>query len=364
MPEGWGGSEGDAARAWVASRTGCARPVRTALGVWVRCGSRRKLRCEACAKLYHGDWSTIGRSGIVGADPARFAFFFLTLTAPSFGAVHRVPKNADAAPKRCGCMAVHAVSDVTLRGVPLDSDAYDYDGQAAWNRDSGVLWSNTVRRLRDVMPTLEFFMVREWQARGVLHVHALVRVAWCDRPSAERVRVRAMSAQAASKVDGTVVGWGQEGADCQPIRADGDAQRRAWYIAKALNYTLKDVAADAEGAPPVAVWEHQFRLGEAAARMRCSRDCEGYGCPGRAHKNYGARGHVVSASRPTRERAGWSFTGLTRTKLRRKRYEWWLENVATPAEREARGWPGEAAVVERAAVAAREEVAALCPAGP
>ena len=299
----------------------------------------------------------------MGAESGRYAFFFLTLTAPSFGAVHRVPKRAESAPQRCRCGATHVADDVGLRGVPLDPGSYDYAGQVAWNRDAGVLWSNTVHRLRDAWPSIEFFMVREWQARGVLHVHALLRVELRERAASEAVRVRACSAVAASKVDGTVVEWGQEGADCQPIRADGDAQRRAWYIAKALNYTLKDVASDAAELP-VSVWAHQVRLAEAARAMRCARDCAGDGCGNRAHRNFGARGHVVSASRRTLTRPGWSFSGLTRTKLRAARYAWWLVNRATAAERESRGWPGEAVVVERAAVAAREEVAALCSAGP
>lgn len=352
----------DAARDAVRAR-GCANPVRTALGVWVRCSSRRKLRCEGCASLYHGDWSAIGRSGIVGADASRFRFFFLTLTAPSFGRVHRVPRRSETKGQRCWCGVTHAADEAGLRGVPLDASTYDYDGQARWNRDAGALWSNTVHRLRDRWPSLEFFMAREWQARGVLHVHALLRLELGERASADAVRERAASAVAASKVDGALVEWGQEGTDCQPIRADGDAQRRAWYIAKALNYTLKDVASDAAELP-LAVWAHQVRLADAARRMRCSRECAGESCGNRSHRNFGARGHVVSASRRTKTRAGWSFTGLTRTKLRRARFVWWLLNRATAAEREARGWPGEASAIESAATAARDEVAALCPAGP
>ncbi|MFT3798025.1 replication initiator [Microbacterium sp.] len=333
------------------------------MGFTVKCGSRSKARCAGCAAIYYGDWVAIGRSGIVGGDAGRYSFYFLTLTAPSFGAVHRVPKSAESNVQRCRCGVVHTVEDVGLRGVPIDPETYDYAGQVAWNRDAGVLWSNTVRRLRDVWESVEFFMVREWQARGVLHVHVLLRVELRERATSEAVRMRAASAVAWSKVDGSLVEWGQEGTDCQPIRADGDAQRRAWYIAKALNYSLKDVVLDAAAAP-AAVSAHQNRLRAAAERMRCSALCEGGYCGSRAHRNYGARGHVVSASRRTLTRPGWSFTGLTRTRLRRERFLWWLLNGATPTEREARGWPGEASVMESAAVAAREEVAALCPGGP
>ena len=39
-------------------------------------------------------------------------------------------------------------ADTGLRGVPLDLATYDYASQVAWNRDAGVLWDRTRRRLR------------------------------------------------------------------------------------------------------------------------------------------------------------------------------------------------------------------------
>lgn len=51
-----------------------------------------------------------------------------------------------------------------------------------------------------------------------------------------------------------------------------------------------------------------------------------------AHKRYGSRSQIVSASGRTNYRTGWSFTGLTRTVQRRMRREWW--------ESQARGVPG------------------------
>ncbi len=47
---------------------------------------------------------------------------------------------------RCSCGESHAVADAGLRGAALDSDAYDYTGQVAWNRDDGTLWDRARRR--------------------------------------------------------------------------------------------------------------------------------------------------------------------------------------------------------------------------
>lgn len=317
------------ARAAVLAR-GCASPIRTATGVWVRCGSRIKSRCESCAELYRGDWAAIARSGVFDGPVENFRFYLLTLTAPSFGRVHRVPRDGGRRVGRCGCGVGHSASDAGLRGVPLDGGQYDYDGQVAWNRDAGLLWDRTRRRMRDRWDSLEYFIVREWQDRGVLHVHAIIRIARTEAPSPVVLRDAAQTATAVSRVDaGVLVEWGAQ-ADCKAFRADGDGAKTIWYLSKALSYVLKDVAA-ASGDAPVDVWRHQVALGDAARRMRCSRDCQPQDCTNLVHKRYGSRSQVVSASRRTKNRTGWSFIGLTRTVQRRLRREWWESQLRDSA---------------------------------
>lgn len=349
-------TEADAtARAAVLAR-GCSSPIRTASGVWVRCGSRIKSKCGSCAELYRGDWARIARSGVFDGPAEDFRFYLLTLTAPSFGGVHRVPRDG-ATGARCRCGVTHTASDARLRGVPLDAGSYDYAGQVAWNRDAGVLWDRTRRRMRDRWDSLEYFIVREWQDRGVLHVHAIVRIARFEAPPPAQLLDAARTATAVSRVDGSIVEWGTQ-AKCDAFRADGDGAKTIWYLSKALNYVLKDVASDS-GEVPVEVWRHQVALGDAARRMRCRTDCEPQNCSSLAHQRYGSRSQVVSASRRTRNRTGWSFSGLTRTVQRRLRREWWesrvrdeaggarpasvpapLEDLAARSRREliARGW--------------------------
>lgn len=319
------------ARAAVLAR-GCSSPIRTAIGVWVRCGSRMKSRCESCAELYRGDWAVIARSGVFDGPVEQFRFYLLTLTAPSFGRVHRVPREGGEA-ARCGCGATHTARDAAARGAPLDPASYDYASQVAWNRDAGVLWDRTRRRMRDRWDSLEYFIVREWQDRGVLHVHALVRIARVEAPAPDVLRDAARSAVAVSKVDGSFVEWGEQ-ARCDAFRADGDGAKTIWYLSKALNYVLKDVATDS-GEVPVAVWAHQVALADAARRMRCSSTCDPQDCSSLVHQRYGSRAQVVSASRRTKNRTGWSFTGLTRTVQRRLRREWWESQGAGDVDADA-----------------------------
>lgn len=307
---------------------GCEHPFRTKSGVLVRCQSRLRSRCASCSELYRGDWAAIARSGVFDGPIERYRFYLLTLTAPSFGRVHRIPKGERSAVGRCGCGDLHTAADADLRGVPLDPSTYDYPGLVAWNRDSGLLWDRTRRRLRDRWESVEFFIVREWQDRGALHVHALVRIARPEAPAPGVLSEAARTATAFSKVDGALVGWGEQG-DCQVFRADGEGARTIWYLSKALNYVLKDAAREPVNGRSRS-WQHVARLAIAAREMRCSPECDDpWSCVSRTHDRFGARSHVVSASRRTKTRTGWSFTGMTRRLQRQLRSEWAAARAAT-----------------------------------
>lgn len=71
--------------------------------------------------------------------------------------------------------------------------------------------------------------------------------------------------------------------------------------------------------------------------MRCSPLCVPRDCPSHTHTRYGARGHVVSASRRTKNRTGWSFTGMTRKRQRELRSEWVAARAAR-AESASKEW--------------------------
>lgn len=311
----------------------CSRPYEVQPGLFIRCKSRVKSKCVSCAELYRGDWAAIARSGIFDGPVEKYAFYLLTLTAPSFGRVHTVSRSLDARARLCGCGLTHTAHEGGLRGVPLDPASYDYGAQVAWNRDSGTLWDRTRRRLRDRWDSVEYFIVREWQERGALHAHVLVRISRSQAPSDLVLGEIARSAVAASNIDGSIVGWGEQ-SKCDSFRVDGDGAKTIWYLSKALNYIMKDTARPQAGGRNQA-WTHLARLESAARAMRCSAVCFPSACTSPVHGRYGARSHVVSASRRTKRRTGWSFTGLTRTIQRRLRKEWFDAQEAARTEQVA-----------------------------
>ena len=298
----------------------CSHPFRVERGgksIWVRCRSRLVSYCPSCAELYRGDWSAIARSGIYNDSVSSNRFFFLTLTAPSFGTVHRVPRNDVPSPCRCG--KVHTQADSGLAGVPLDPQNYDYLGQVSFNRDSSTLWHNTIRRLRHQWPSLEFFVVSEWQARGVVHRHALIRIARGEAPSAIELEHRARMTTATS-LEGETIGWGNQ-SDCQNFDALGpDGAKPIWYLTKTLGYALKHLGS----VHHVQGWVHQGKLRQVARQIRCRADCEPRFCTKSVHQTMGTHSHIVSASRHTATREGWSLSQLTRTAQRKARSDWFL----------------------------------------
>ncbi|MEU9841544.1 replication initiator [Actinomadura sp. NPDC048032] len=118
----------------------------------------------------------------LGVEGARV---FATFTAPSFGPVHNRPSTG----RPCRCGTHHAQEDETL-GTPLNPDTYDYDAAVLWNAHAGPLWRRfsihlrrevakraglSQRRLRD-HARVSFAKVAEYQKRGAVHFHAVIRL--------------------------------------------------------------------------------------------------------------------------------------------------------------------------------------------
>jgi Replication initiator protein, pSAM2 len=130
---------------------------------------------------------------------------FATLTAPSFGPVHArrmrgktvLPcrPRRDAKTRRCphgrdiSCPARHVEADPRL-GQPMCPDCYDYKSAVLFNAYAGDLWRRFITylprhlaRLAGVTQKMLFSQVRirfvkvaEYQARGVVHFHAVIRL--------------------------------------------------------------------------------------------------------------------------------------------------------------------------------------------
>ncbi|MGW3826374.1 replication initiator [Streptomyces sp. NPDC005071] len=190
----------------------------------VRCNNRRATRCVACAEVYRRDTYQLITAGLRGGKgtPERVATHprvFATFTAPGFGPVHN--RRADGRPCRCG---THHDQEDAVLGTPLDPDTYDYEAAVLWNAHAGALWRRfsiylrrevakraglTQRAFRD-HARVSFAKVAEYQKRGAVHFHAVIRLdgpeggdtppsAWA---TAELLTDAIRAAATASRVDG------------------------------------------------------------------------------------------------------------------------------------------------------------------
>lgn len=201
-------------------RTGsCARPVRIVTFreghpdedrvMLLPCKDRRSAVCPACSHTYKGDaWQVVatglqGGKGVpveVGTHPR----VFVTLTAPSFGPVHTRSSHGSgnqfcrrARAIRCvhgistECLVSHHEGDPLL-GQPICPRCFDYAGAVLWNAHVAVLWQRTAKRVLRYLERagdgggdglrLSYVKAAEFQRRGLVHLHVVVRVDGIEGP--------------------------------------------------------------------------------------------------------------------------------------------------------------------------------------
>ncbi|MCF1595402.1 replication initiator [Streptomyces muensis] len=251
----------------------------------VRCRNRRESRCEPCSYLHAGDTFHLVRSGLLGgkgvADGVRrHPRLFVTLTAPSFGAVHRAVDGAVCRPRRerglcehgrpLGCGHKHTDTDSVV-GQPLCRDCYDYPGHALWHASAGALWNRychmlrrhlataagiTQTRLRE-HATVSFAKVAEYQKRGAVHFHAVIRIDGPDGPSSppppwattdlltDAVRSAAAQVEVHTPYSPATgergIKWGEQ-LDVHPIRSDAFTESTAVIDSAVAAYVAKYVS--------------------------------------------------------------------------------------------------------------------------
>jgi hypothetical protein len=157
----------------------------------VRCGNRREACCPSCAHEYRGDMWQLVYAGLAGGrkgvpeSVAEHPLVFASLTAPSFGPVHGRRDDG----RRCRCGKRHEPDDVEL-GQAINPDTYDYEGAVLWNWHAPGLWNRFCVELVRVLAAHARLSEREWrklarvayakvaefQARGLVHFHAIVRL--------------------------------------------------------------------------------------------------------------------------------------------------------------------------------------------
>jgi replication initiator protein RepSA len=200
----------------------CATPIRLAgtdeFGrhhhVLTRCNNRRAAVCPSCSDLYARDIWQLIHAGLNGGHhgiPSTVAYhpqLFVTLTAPSFGAVHttRGTRTCHLGSRNRGecehgralrCDCIHDLDDPAV-GQPLCIECYDYVHQVLFAWHAPELWRRfTIRLRRSLSRELKqhgvdpkgtrpcFVKVVELQRRGVPHFHAVIRLDAAAPPGEE-----------------------------------------------------------------------------------------------------------------------------------------------------------------------------------
>ncbi|MFF8437510.1 replication initiator [Streptomyces bacillaris] len=251
----------------------------------VRCGNRRKSQCAPCSYLHSGDSYQIIRAGMGGGrgtpeSVAGHPQIFVTLTAPSFGAVHRAgpapcrnssPQSTCPHGRFLGCQLRHSEGDEQI-GSAVCHECYDYSGHVLWHAHAGELWNRTVRNVRRFIADaagikrnrltdhvrLTFAKVAEYQKRGAVHFHAVMRLDGSSGPSSSppdwantelletAVKAAAGSTvvplRASSAVGHRVFPWGRQidvrnldGGTHQEVTAETVAGYLAKYVSKSVS---------------------------------------------------------------------------------------------------------------------------------
>ncbi|GAA3127492.1 plasmid replication initiator protein [Streptomyces rectiviolaceus] len=318
----------------------------------VRCRNRRETRCQPCSYLHAGDTFHLVRSGLLGGKgtPERVQLhprLFVTLTAPSFGAVHRATESGTYCRARrdggtckhgrpVGCGMQHAETDSTV-GQPLCQDCYDYVGHALWHASAGRLWNRFCHMVRRHLAsaagvtqtafkehlTLSFAKVAEYQKRGAVHFHAVIRLDGPDGPespppawataqlleqavqsAADMVEVHTPYSPATGERD---IHWGRQ-LDVHPIRSDAFTESAvtdsavAAYVAKYVSKSVGDSGGidyritDAESIRLAPVNAHLRALMAVCWRLGGLPELESLNLRSWTHA-LGYRGHVLTKSR-------------------------------------------------------------------
>jgi hypothetical protein len=291
--------------------------------VWTRCNNRRAAACLSCSDLYARDTWQLIHAGLHGghhdmpATVAEHPQVFVTLTAPSFGAVHTSGNDRDGKrARRChdpgrrgltrcqhgkplSCSTIHRENDASV-GQPLCKDCYDYTGHVLFAWHAPELWRRftiSLRRLLDKhlraigepakSVRLNYVKVTELQRRAIPHFHAVIRL---DAPSVpgeqpeppptsitsadlavlvqqagHRVAVRVTDPDNPANSDGRELRFGGQ-TDAQPLEAatatqTGEATPRrsrrsvAAYLAKYVTKSVADFGVGIRRISPLAVPE-------------------------------------------------------------------------------------------------------------
>jgi hypothetical protein len=247
----------------------------------IACKTRRTSQCPPCAEVYRADTYQLIRAGLSGGKGVpetvtAHPCVFTTLTAPSFGPVH-VQREKDGRLLRCrprrrgqvcphgnrlSCPERHSRDDARL-GEPLCPDCYDYTSAVLFNACAPELWRRFTITLRRSLARqagltnkalaaqvrVSFAKVAEYQRRGIVHFHAIIRLdgpagpitappAWATvalltAAIDQAARTVHLETPAVPGLPARTLAWGRE-IDTRPITTTGELtdSKVAAYVAK------------------------------------------------------------------------------------------------------------------------------------
>jgi hypothetical protein len=328
--------------------------------ILVRCRNRRAAVCPSCARIYQGDLFHLVRAGLAGGKGVPESVsghprVFITLTAPSFGAVHAARESSRRRvtrgdhrdgrgvchPRRgpdcehgrsTSCFARHSDSDPHV-GTPLCAYCYDYRGAVIWQASVGRLWERfciylprhlakssgmPVAMVRQLV-RISYVKVIEFQRRGLVHVHAVIRVdgrepgstgpeippapSWVTAQVLKDAVISAAGAVSLEVDAGSVGTWPLHWGYQTDVRNIGQQVERGEDITKVAAYVAKYASKGSEDAGwNPQNWEQTPRGRHAATMVHTAWELAEV--PELDHlklrkwgKELGYRGHVSSKSR-------------------------------------------------------------------
>ncbi|MFI0425223.1 replication initiator [Spongiactinospora sp. 9N601] len=283
----------------------------------VPCKTRRASRCPSCAETYRADTYHLIRAGLAGGKGVpetvtTHPTLFVTLTAPSFGPVHTRAGNRPCHPRL---------------GEPLCPDCYDYTASVLFNALAPLLWKRFTDALRWQLAklggltltelrrhlVLSFAKVAEYQRRGVVHFHAIIRLdgptgptttppAWATADLLTNA-VRHAATAVTATAHGHTLRWGAQ-LDIRPITMNGELteQAVARYVAKYATKAAECVGTldrrikPLEDLTVLPIRPHARRLIAECLRLGALDDLTDLRLTAWAHM-LGFRGHVSTRSR-------------------------------------------------------------------
>jgi hypothetical protein len=247
----------------------------------IACKTRRASQCPPCAEVYRDDTYQLIRAGLSGGKGipgavATHPCVFTTLTAPSFGPVH-THRETNGRPLPCrprrrggtcthgnrtSCPQIHARDDSRL-GEPFCHECYDYTGAVLFNASAPELWRRFTISLRRALAReagltgkafaaqarVSYAKVAEYQRRGVVHFHAVIRLDGSTGPTTpppawatpglltaaidQAARNVRLDTPVAPGLPARTLAWGRE-LDTRQITTSGDLtdSKVAAYVAK------------------------------------------------------------------------------------------------------------------------------------